>query len=205
MSANSSPSGSISSYSTPTPTSLAGDCPTGIIQLSVGGEKFVTMTSTLTQGSAYFAKLLSPQWIHSAPRVDSNIFVDADPRLFRHILNSLRRSLPPVFWTRTNGFDYPLYAALRKEARYFGVESLEQWIAEERYMATITIKESIETVDLKDCLSSGPSQQSDDRRKHFHPSDYETKGGLKRKRIEVQHWTFIAPVSKLQQSRSNPC
>lgn len=34
-------------------------------------------------------------------------------------------------------------------------------------MASITIKESIETVDVKDCLSSGPSHHSDDKRKHF--------------------------------------
>jgi hypothetical protein len=170
-------------------------CPAEITQLNVVGEKFVTMTSTLTEGSTYFAKLLSLQWISSATLVDSGIFVDADPHLFRHILNYLRRSLLPVFGTRANGFDHPLYAALREEARYLGIESLEQWIAEERYMASITITESIETVDLNDCLSKGSTCYSDHKRKQFHPSDYETKGGLKRKRIDVQHWNFTARVN----------
>jgi hypothetical protein len=204
MSANSSTSESTSGHTDPTLDSPAEISPAGITQLNVGGEKFITITSTLTQGSTYFAKLLSPQWIHSATKVDNKIFVDADPLLFRHILNYLRRSLPPIFWTRTEGFDYPLYAALREEARYFGIESLEQWIAEERYMASVTIRESIETVNLADCLS-GSSRHSDDKRKHFHPSDYQTKGGLERKRIEVQHWTFTAPVSDLGRHCSEPC
>lgn len=171
--------------------------PAEITQLNVGGEKFVTRTSTLTEGSTYFAKLLSPQWISSTTLVDGGIFVDADPHLFRHILNYLIRSMPPIFWTRTNGFDHPLYATLLEEARYFGVGSLDQWIADKRYMASITISQSIETVDLSDCLSKGSNHYSGDKRKHFHPSDYETKGGLKRKRIEVEQWTFTAPVSDL--------
>lgn len=170
-------------------------CSAGTIQLNVGGERFTTMICTLTEGSTYFAKLLSPQWFSSTAVVDGGIFIDADPRLFRHILNYLRRSVPPIFWTRTNGFDYPLYAALREDARFYGIESLERWIAEERYMACITMTQSIETVDLNNCLRRGSSYHSDDERKHFHPSNYETKGGLKRKRIEVQKWTFTAPVS----------
>lgn len=168
-----------------------------VIQLNVGGELFLTYTSTLIRGSTYFAKHLSPQWIDSAPRVGGGYFVDAEPRLFRHLLNYLRRSLPPIFWSRTEGFDYPLYAALHEEARYFGIDTLERWIADEGYLASISIKESIETVDLKDCLSSGSGfiHHPDDRKKRFHPSDLETKGGLKRKRLEVQKWTFQAPVS----------
>lgn len=179
-------------------------CSGGTIQLNVGGEKFTTVICSLTEGSTYFAKVLSPPWFSSTAIVDGGVFVDANPRLFRHILNYLRRSVPPIFWTRTNGFDHPLYAALREEVRYHGIESLEKWIAEERYMASITISQSIETVDLSDCLIRGCNYHSDDRRKHFHPSDYETKGGLKRKRIEVQQWTFTAPVSGFGQFRREP-
>jgi len=115
--------------------------------------------------------------------------------MFTYILNFLRRRIPPIFWTRTEGFDFPLYAALLEEARYFGVGSLEEWIVTKKYMESVGVSQSIEVVDLKSCLGGGLRQHPDDRIERFHPSDYETKGGLVRKRLEVQHWTFTAPVS----------
>lgn len=168
---------------------------TAMTALNVGGEIFLTMTVTLTQGSAYFAKVLSAEWINNMPHINGEIFIDADPRLFRYILNFLRRCTPPIFWNRSEGFDHPLYAALLEEARYFGISNLEEWIVTKKYMDSVSVKQSIEIVDLKNCLRTGLRQHPDDRRERFHPSDYETKGGSVRKRLEVQQWTFTVPVS----------
>ncbi|EXJ73552.1 uncharacterized protein A1O5_03313, partial [Cladophialophora psammophila CBS 110553] len=117
---------------------------TKIINLNVGGRIFTTLISTLTSQSTFFTALLLDRWESEDCLVDGNLFVDANPDLFQHILDYLRRSIPPVFWTRVNGFDFALYAALLQEARYFGIAALEKWIAEQHYLRAITIHQSIQ-------------------------------------------------------------
>lgn len=166
-----------------------------IITLNVGGKIFTTLRSTLTDRSPYFAALLSDRWNGSPCQIEGNLFVDADPAMFDHILNYLRRSVPPIFWTRQGGFDHPLYAALQQEARYFGLNSLAEWIAEQRYMESIVITESIEVQDLVHCLQGNLRQHSERSEKHFDYAQYESKGGVKRKQIHVRTTSFRAPVS----------
>lgn len=168
----------------------------GIITLNVGGRKFVTLISTLTSQSTYFAAVLSGRWEEEACQVDGDLFIDADPTLFEHILNFLRRSVPPIFWTRTNGFDYPLYATLHHEAQYFGITALGQWIAERRYLHSVAISQSIEQEDLIHCVRNDLRTFTDNVEKDFDPGDYESKkGGVKRKRLYVRTTKFQAPES----------
>ncbi|KAL5397531.1 hypothetical protein PMIN03_012877 [Paraphaeosphaeria minitans] len=95
--------------------------------------------------------MLSDQWTGSICRVNNVVFVDRSALLFEHILDFLRSSAPPIFWTRANGFDLPLYASLLREAEYFQVEALATWIREEQYIKAIRIFASIEVATLSDC------------------------------------------------------
>jgi hypothetical protein len=118
--------------------------------------------------------MLSNHWKGDASQVNGDLFIDADPILFEHILNLLRRSIPLIFWTRTNVFDYPLYAALHREAQYFGIGTLEQWIAEQKYLGSIAISQSIQQVDLSHCIQhvqNSLTSFSDDTEKYFDPNE----------------------------------
>eukprot|EP01112_Ceratiomyxa_fruticulosa_P014400 TRINITY_DN411_c0_g1_i3.p1 TRINITY_DN411_c0_g1~~TRINITY_DN411_c0_g1_i3.p1 ORF type:complete len:338 (-),score=65.85 TRINITY_DN411_c0_g1_i3:94-1107(-) len=70
--------------------------PNSIIKLNVGGQIFCTSHETLTfyKGS-FFDGLLSGRFPLKKEE-DGTIFIDRDPTHFRHILNFLRGSLPPI-------------------------------------------------------------------------------------------------------------
>jgi len=61
------------------------------VVLDVGGTKFITSASTLTSNSAYFASLLSDNWIESDNNGDDEIFIDQDPVPFRVLLAYMRQ------------------------------------------------------------------------------------------------------------------
>jgi hypothetical protein len=127
--------------------------------INVGGRSFTTLESTLER-SPFLATMLSSRWAGSTCCADGVVFVDRSPFLFEHILDFLRSSAPPIFWTRTNGFDLPLYASLLREAEYFQIEALATWIRNEQYINTIWVTASIELVPLSDC-SHGKSHFGD--------------------------------------------
>ena len=55
--------------------------------------------------------------ISTGPQRNGIYFLDTDPKLFEHLLRSMRR--PPnfsLFWSRHGGFDYDLYPHLQAEA-----------------------------------------------------------------------------------------
>ena len=60
------------------------------VVLDVGGTKFITSASTLTSNSAYFASLLSDNWIESNNGEDE-IFIDQDPVPFSVLLAYMRQ------------------------------------------------------------------------------------------------------------------
>jgi hypothetical protein len=72
--------------------------------------------------------MLSNQWAGSTCYINETPFVDRSSLPFENILEFLRSSAPPIFWTRTNGFDLPLYASLAHEAEYFQLGALTTWI-----------------------------------------------------------------------------
>ncbi|OQN95698.1 hypothetical protein B0A48_18446 [Cryoendolithus antarcticus] len=102
-----------------------------VITINVGGRLVITLESTLRQ-SPFLAKLLFADWAPTAAHVNGSLFIDADPILFEHVLNFLRRLFPPIFWSRTDGFDFALYLRLLNEAEYFQLDALADWIRERK-------------------------------------------------------------------------
>lgn len=96
---------------------------TDAFMINVGGRVFTTLRSTLEQ-SPPLAAMLSNTWADNSCRANGVPFVDRSALLFEHILDFLRSSAPPIFWTRANGFDLPLYASLLREAEYKSRRSL---------------------------------------------------------------------------------
>ncbi|RAR00165.1 btb poz-like protein [Stemphylium lycopersici] len=141
--------------------------------INVGGRSFTTLKSTLER-SPFLATLLSSHWAGSTCYFNGVVFVDRSPLLFEHILDFLRSSAPPIFWTRTNGFDLPLYASLLREAEYFQIEALAIWIRNRQYINAIWITASIEVVPLSDC-GHGKSHYGDIE-KEFEPGDLSKPG-----------------------------
>ncbi|KAK1256979.1 hypothetical protein QJS04_geneDACA024233 [Acorus gramineus] len=121
--------------------------------------KLAENTSLIVEGR----KMVSERWKRnlkkpsSTSRFDGDIFIDADPELFRHIRNFLRRSVPPLFWTKANGFDYSLYNQVLREAEYYQIESLAQWIRQRKYLNSVTTSQSIRVVNIANCIGTGLS------------------------------------------------
>lgn len=119
-----------------------------IITLNVRGTKFTTLRARLQSQSEYFNILLSPRWEDRNEQIDGYLFVDANPRIFECILDFLGTHVPPIFWTRTNGFDYPRYAELRRQAEIFGMNRLADWIAEKKYLSSVMIRYSTKEIPI---------------------------------------------------------
>jgi phytoene desaturase (3,4-didehydrolycopene-forming) len=120
----------------------------GIIELQVGQERFKARRSTLVEQSTYFKSLLSGRW---NPQADGSYFVDADPGLFAHILNYLRRpDIFPLFYDDVKGHDIPKYYALLGEARYFGIDALAEWIENRGYAKVLSYEYSCKVMDRDD-------------------------------------------------------
>ena len=129
---------------------LSGPTSSDRVVLQVGDRRFTTLRSTLTGESTYFAVRLSTRW--DDREEDGSFFIDSDPDLFEHILLFCRSGVFPLFFDMaTRVFDYGKYAAVLGEARYFGVERLEQWISDKRYLQAIVVRRKVYTAgDLND-------------------------------------------------------
>lgn len=112
-----------------------------IVTLDVGGRKFTTFASTL-EDSHFLSVLVSERWGHNQ-QADGSFFIDANPDLFQHILEYLRRQFMPLCWDREKGQDLAMYKVLLQEAEYYGIPELSQWLREGRYMEAVSISTSI--------------------------------------------------------------
>lgn len=140
------------------------------VNLQVGECRFTTLASTLSDGSSFFASLLSDRWEDSRSN-DGTYFVDADPDLFTHILRYLRRGVLPIVYEKSHGFDYAFYQALQKEALYFGIEPLHKWVKEKGYLQAVTIQYSVEEVKGQGINTGGYDTVVDgNTERSYHPS-----------------------------------
>ncbi len=140
------------------------------ITLQVGERCFTTLASTLSDGSSFFASLLSTRWVDSQSK-DGSYFIDADPDLFAHILRYLRRGVLPIVYEKARGFDHAFYRALQKEAEYFGINPLYEWIEEKNYLRAVTIQYSAEEVKGEDVYAGGYDGTVDgNTERWYHPS-----------------------------------
>ena len=97
--------------------------PPRIIRLNVGGYVVQTAASTLTSGSAYFARLLSSEFT-DLDAESNEAFIDRDGRYFPYILGYLRSGAvelpaPPL-----------TVDALLAEAEYFAIDALVEALRE---------------------------------------------------------------------------
>jgi hypothetical protein len=166
--------------------------------INVGGRAFTTLKSTLER-SPYFAIVLSSRWTETPTyHVNGAPFVDRGSLLFEHNLNLLRSAAPPGFWTRTNGFDLPLYSSLLCETEHFQVKALATWIRKEHYIDAIRTTSYIEVSSLSDC-GHGLSHAGDIE-KEFEPgtvsrSSNSGKYIIFSKRLVLQRTRLRLPVS----------
>ena len=123
-------------------------CPDDEIVLHVGGHRFHTTRATLIDGSDFFAAQFSGKWKYPSSG-NGSYFLDANPKLFEHILAFLRRKVLPIFWDSLQGFDHALYKELRIEADYLSVQPLANWIRQKSYLDTIRQEISLTTITHK--------------------------------------------------------
>ena len=116
-----------------------------IILLQVGERHFITLKSTLEEGSTFFRALLAEEW-QGSRSPDGSYFIDADPDLFVYSLRYLRRGVFPLFYNATYGFDFALYHALQEEALYFGIENLYNWIKDQKYAQAVKIQYTLDEI-----------------------------------------------------------
>ncbi|KAH8655701.1 BTB/POZ protein [Xylariales sp. PMI_506] len=108
------------------------------ITLDVGGRRYKTFRSTLNRANLF----KNIDWEENTQE-DGSIFIDADPDLFEHILQFLRRGIMPVLWNLKDGHDYPTYNALLEEARHFQIPELISWLQEKRYQIVVQTQLSL--------------------------------------------------------------
>jgi len=109
---------------------------TAMIHLKVGHEVFVTTMATLKQSPMLAAKF-SERWNASTPSSNGNggpptLFLEADPEVFRYILDFLRHGQTPLLWDVDRGFDLIKYAAIYQMAKYYGIHDLTVWIQQRK-------------------------------------------------------------------------
>jgi BTB/POZ domain-containing protein KCTD9 len=109
------------------------------VTLQVGEQRFITTSMTLAE-SGFFSALLSGNWDDAQP--DGSYFIDADPKLFEHILRYLRRRVFPIFYDKSTGHDYAMYLALLEEAKYFQIPRLEKWLGDQTYLRAVKVRYS---------------------------------------------------------------
>ncbi|KAL8707784.1 MAG: hypothetical protein Q9220_007236 [cf. Caloplaca sp. 1 TL-2023] len=128
-----------------------------ILKLQVGEERFTTLASTV-KPSGYFGPIISGRW---TPQHDGSYFIDADPRIFKHILHYLRHGVYPLCYSRSDGgyHDYTTYLAIRQLADYLGISALVSWFDERMWMSGV--KKSYST-EIMETLGSHPGYRSID-------------------------------------------
>ncbi len=120
--------------------------------IQVSGCRFITDPSTWVGDSTFFKALFSGQW--GDKQDDGSYFIDADADLFKYILYYLRCGLLPVFYDRTDGHNHVLYSTLLEEARFFGIDRLEKWLSEKKYLEALKIVHSVVGTDKLNKLAT---------------------------------------------------
>ena len=129
------------------------------VTLQIGEREFTTSRSTLTQGSDYFATMLSERW--EGGRKKKTYYVDADGDLFAHLLRFLRHGVFPIFYEPVKGHDQAMYLALLEEAKFFQVTRLINWLEKRNYCKAVTIRHSASVVEGIDDLCTAQSSEFD--------------------------------------------
>ena len=87
---------------------------------------------------------------HALSRIsNSDVAFDfyVDANIFKHILDYLRNDTFPLFWTKSDGFDFVLYQRVQQDAEFFHLWELRDWIHEQKYLQAVKVvyEEIVET------------------------------------------------------------
>ena len=129
------------------------------ITLRLGERWFTALKQTLTNESGYFKARFGGR-CNERPSADGSYPVDADPDLFVHILQYLRRGIYPLIYSRAGGHDYAAYLALLAEAKYFQIDSLRKWIEQERYVDAVSTAYEVERQVIDTCYYDSTDSNS---------------------------------------------
>ena len=129
------------------------------IALRAGERQFTTTRGTLVNGSNFFASMFSGRWDDG--RQNSSRFVDADGKLFEHILRYLRHGVLPVFYDTSKGHDHALYFAFLEEAKLFQVDELVDWLEKRHFNRALKIEQTAVVVNGTEELRETRSTELD--------------------------------------------
>jgi hypothetical protein len=108
------------------------------MRLNIGGRRFEVLRSTLMKSGA-LSDMISGTLLWAA-EPDGSYFLDTDPDAFEHVLRFMRRpSIFPLFWSKSEGFDYAQYHRVQTEAEVFKVDALHDWIRDKKYLDAIHV------------------------------------------------------------------
>jgi hypothetical protein len=119
--------------------------PSETVKLQVGERQYPTTVGTLTRESCFFQALFSGN--RDNKQSDGSYFIDADPELFQHILQYLRRGILPLVYDVTSGHNHCFYLRMLGEAKYFQISRLKIWLQNKEYLHAVKIKHSITQVE----------------------------------------------------------
>ncbi|OIW32682.1 hypothetical protein CONLIGDRAFT_679067 [Coniochaeta ligniaria NRRL 30616] len=108
------------------------------VALNIGGKMVYTTVGSLVDRSGYFTSLFSGRW-SIKNQEDGSIFIDADPKVFAHILSYLRHGIFPLCYDPETGHDHKLYAEILAEAKYYQVPKLEVWLTNRCYSKAVNL------------------------------------------------------------------
>ena len=115
------------------------------VKLQVGERQYLATAGNLTRESHFFQELFSGD--RGNKQSDGSYFIDADPELFQHILQYLRRGILPLVYDITSGHNHCFYLRMLEEAKYLKISRLENWLQGKQYLHAVKIKHSITQVE----------------------------------------------------------
>lgn len=110
--------------------------PSQDIFVNVAGKLYRTTRAVLTKSPFFRYHLTIP----SSRDSDGALVVNADPEIFEYILQYLQHGVYPLFIDPTGHHDIPKYLACAREARYFHLDRLVDWLEQGRYAAAYRIE-----------------------------------------------------------------
>ncbi|KAL8785780.1 MAG: hypothetical protein Q9213_003158 [Squamulea squamosa] len=124
------------------------------IVIQVGEQRFYTSSDSLSR-SDHLNAMISCRW-DSNKQPDGSYFIDADPEVFKHVLQYLRLGVYPLCYDKAKGHDFAMYASIQKLANYLIIPKLVEWLSQRQYLEAVTVRTSgqvVEHVDKLDGLS----------------------------------------------------